>query len=413
MSAFEAAGAVASREPSPAAIEDFMAVAAPAFVIDEEQLENNCKLLADVQRQSGAKVLLALKGFAAWSTFPLVARYLAGVTASGPFEAHLGKEKFGREVHVYAPVFSEVDIRETLGVANHVVFNSFTQWQRFKPLCESAASQRAKSGETLDFGIRVNPEHSEVETPLYDPCRPGSRLGVTFSSFEGQSLEGLSGLHFHTLCELDSDALERTLAAFEKRWANVIPGLAWVNFGGGHHITRPGYDVERLIRVVKDFRARHGVEVYLEPGEAVALNAGVLVASVLDVVHNRDQIAMLDVSATAHMPDVLEMPYRPKIIGAGMPGEKPHTYVLGGVTCLAGDTIGSYSFDKPLVPGDKLVFCDMAIYTMVKTTMFNGVRHPDIVVRRKPVESKSGQFQAWQCEVVRRFTYADFRDRLS
>jgi carboxynorspermidine decarboxylase len=205
------------------------------------------------------------------------------------------------------------------------------------------------------------------------------------------------------LCELDSDALERTVAAFEQRWAHVIPNLKWVNFGGGHHITRPGYDVERLIRVVKDFRQRYGVEVYLEPGEAVALNSGLLVASVLDVINNRDKIALLDISATAHMPDVLEMPYRPKIIGAGEPEEKAHSYVLGGVTCLAGDVIGSYSFDQPLKPGDKLVFCDMAIYTMVKTTMFNGVRHPDIVVRRGP----------GQCDLVRRFTYADFRDRLS
>jgi carboxynorspermidine decarboxylase len=403
MSAFEAAGAVASRDPGEAALKDYLSVAAPAFVVDEEQLESNCKLLADVQQRSGAKVLLALKGFACWSSFPLVSKYLKGITASGPFEAHLGKEKFGGEVHVYAPVFSDVDMRETLGVANHVVFNSFSQWQRFKPLCLDAAAQRAKTGSSIDFGIRVNPEHSEVETPLYDPCRPGSRLGVTFAQFEGQSLDGISGLHFHTLCELDSDALERTLQAFEKRWSSVIPQLKWVNFGGGHHITRPGYDVERLIRVVKDFRARYSVEVYLEPGEAVALNAGVLVASVLDIVNNRDQIAMLDISATAHMPDVLEMPYRPKIIGAGKAGEKPHTYVLGGVTCLAGDSIGTYSFDRPLVPGDKLVFCDMAIYTMVKTTMFNGVRHPDIVLRRKP----------GQCELVRRFTYADFRDRLS
>jgi carboxynorspermidine decarboxylase len=409
MSAFEAAGAVASRDPGEAAIKDYLSVAAPAFVIDEEQLENNCKLLAEVQQQSGAKVLLALKGFAAWSTFPLVAKYLTGITASGPFEAHLGREKFGGEVHVYAPVFSDADIRETLGVANHVVFNSFSQWHRFKSLCQDAAVQRAKNGDSIDFGMRVNPEHSEVETPLYDPCRPGSRLGVTFQQFEGQSLEGLSGLHFHTLCELDSDALERTLAAFEQRWSAVIPRLKWVNFGGGHHITRPAYDVERLVRVVKDFRSRYGVEVYLEPGEAVALNAGVLVASVLDVINNRDQIAMLDISATAHMPDVLEMPYRPKIIGGGKPGEKAHTYVLGGVTCLAGDTIGTYSFDRPLAPGDKLVFCDMAIYTMVKTTMFNGVRHPDIVVRRTPARPGAEA----QCELVRRFTYADFRDRLS
>lgn len=402
MSTFSEAGAVASRDPEPAAVEDYLTVSSPAFVIDQPQLEENCRLLRRVQVESGAKVLLALKGFAGWSTFPLVSKYLHGVTASGPFEARLGREKFGGEVHCYAPAFSDLDIAETLTVANHVVFNSFSQWERFRRACNAAQAGRAVEN-PIDFGIRVNPEHSEVETPLYDPCRPGSRLGVTFAEFDGKDLNGLSGLHFHTLCELDSDALERTVAAFEQRWAGVIPNLKWINFGGGHHITRPGYDVERLIRIVKDFKQRYNVEVYLEPGEAVALNAGVLVASVLDVINNGDKIAMLDISATAHMPDVLEMPYRPKILGTGEPQEKAHTYVLGGVTCLAGDVIGTYSFDEQLSPGDKLVFCDMAIYTMVKTTMFNGVRHPDIVVRRGPGE----------CELVRRFTYADFRDRLS
>lgn len=402
MSTFSEAGAVASKDPAPAFVEDALSVQTPAFVIDEEQLEDNCRMLRHVQTESGAKVLLALKGYAAWSTFPLLSKYLSGVTASGPFEARLGREKFGGEVHCYAPAFSDLDIVETLTVANHVVFNSFSQWERFRRSCNAAQAGRSVEN-PLDFGIRVNPEHSEVETPLYDPCRPGSRLGVTFAEFSGRDLTGLSGLHFHTLCELDSDALERTVAAFERQWADVIPNLKWVNFGGGHHITRPGYDVERLIRVVKNFRQRYGVEVYLEPGEAVALNAGVLVASVLDVINNGDKIALLDISATAHMPDVLEMPYRPKIIGAGEPNEKAHTYVLGGVTCLAGDVIGSYSFEQPLKVGDKLVFCDMAIYTMVKTTMFNGVRHPDIVVRRG----------VGQCDLVRRFTYVDFRDRLS
>lgn len=402
MSTFAEVGAVASKEPNPAAVEDFLTVQAPAFVIDEVELEENCRLLRRVSAESGAKVLLALKGYASWATFPLISKYLSGVTASGPFEARLGREKFGGEVHCYSPAFSDLDIAETLAVANHVVFNSFSQWDRFRRTCSVAQSGRPVEN-PLDFGIRVNPEHSEVETPLYDPCRPGSRLGVPFSEFAGKDLTGLSGLHFHTLCELDSDALERTVAAFEQRWASVIPNLQWVNFGGGHHITRPGYDVERLIRIVRDFKSRYGVEVYLEPGEAVALNSGVLVASVLDVIHNQDSIALLDISATSHMPDVLEMPYRPKVLGAGEPGEKTHTYVLGGVTCLAGDVIGKYSFDAPLRVGDKLVFCDMAIYTMVKTTMFNGVRHPDIVVRRGP----------GQCELVRRFTYGDFRDRLS
>ena len=400
---FAAVGAVASRSPSAEALADFETVAAPAFVLDLQQLEENCRLLQSVQEASGAKILLALKGFAAWSTFPLIAKYLSGVTASGPFEARLGAELFGGEVHVYAPAFSEADIQECLTTCNHLIFNSFSQWERFRSQCEAARSARAASGQTLDFGMRVNPQHSEVEVPLYDPCRPGSRLGVTFAEFKNRSLEGLSGLHFHTLCELDADALERTVAAFEQHWGAVIPNLQWVNFGGGHHITRPGYDVERLVRVVERFRSRYGVQVYLEPGEAIALNAGVLVASVLDVIRNGDSIALLDVSATAHMPDVLEMPYRPTIVGAGQPGEKAHDYVLGGVTCLAGDVIGTYSFDRPLSVGDKLVFCDMAIYTMVKTTMFNGVRHPDIVLRRADRS----------VELVRRFTYEDFRDRLS
>lgn len=403
MTSFASAGAVASLEPSAEAVRDYERVAAPAFVLDLEQLEENCRLLQSVQRASGAKVLLALKGFAAWSTFPLIAKYLSGVTASGPFEGRLGAEKFGGEVHVYAPAFSEADMRDCLEVSNHIVFNSFSQWERFREACEAARGARAARGQAIDFGIRVNPQHSEVEVPLYDPCRPGSRLGVTIDEFRGHKLDGLSGLHFHTLCELDSDALERTVAVFEERWAELIPRLRWVNFGGGHHITRPGYDVERLIRIVKNFRTKYGVDVYLEPGEAVALNSGVLVASVLDIVSNQDQIAMLDVSATAHMPDVLEMPYRPRIIGAGEPGEKAHDYVLGGVTCLAGDVIGTYSFERPLSVGDKLIFCDMAIYTMVKTTMFNGVRHPDIVLRRADGTT----------ELARRFGYEDFRDRLS
>ncbi|HEX2732257.1 MAG TPA: carboxynorspermidine decarboxylase [Polyangiaceae bacterium] len=382
----------------------------PAFAIQLSALEDNCRLLQQVQRDSGAKILLALKGFAAWSTFGLIGRYLSGVTSSGPFEAKLGAEKFPGEVHCYAPAYSERDVQECLEVVDHLIFNSFEQWQRFRPLCEAARGKRH-----VQFGMRINPEHSEVKVPLYDPCRPGSRLGTTRARAEGQSWDGLDGLHFHTLCELDSDALERTLKVVEANWADAIAQVRWVNFGGGHHITRPGYDVERLVRLVREFRARWGVDVYLEPGEAIALNAGVLVASVLDLIPGPEPIAMLDVSATAHMPDVLEMPYRPRIdlldeaggsvaeVATAEPGELPHTYQLGGVTCLAGDVIGRYSFHRPLKVGDRLVFRDMAIYTMVKTTMFNGVRHPDIVLLDADGSSK----------VVREFTYEDYRARLS
>jgi carboxynorspermidine decarboxylase len=378
---------------------DWRTVEAPAFVIDLQALRKNCELLRQVQEQSGAKILLALKGFAAWSTFGLINQYLAGTTASGPFEARLGREEFGGEVHVYAPAFSEQDMVECLTLCDHIVFNSFSQWQQHRARCLAAAAQRP-----IHFAMRVNPEHSEVKVPLYDPCRRGSRLGATRSAFEGQDLSGLSGLHFHTLCELGSDALERTLAAFEERFRHLLPQVQWVNFGGGHHITRPGYDIERLVRLIRDFKARYGVEVYLEPGEAVALNAGVLVASVLDVTHNDGNIALLDVSATAHMPDVLEMPYRPQIVGAGEPGQYAHDYRLGGVTCLAGDEIGVYSFERPLVPGERLVFLDMAIYTMVKTTMFNGVRHPKIALH----DAETGRTQ-----VVRSFGYEDYKQRLS
>jgi carboxynorspermidine decarboxylase len=387
-------------------------VETPAFVIDLAKLRANCEVLQSVQQQSGAKILLALKGFAAWSTFSLLREYLVGTAASGPYEARLGAEIFGGEVHVYAPAFTARDMEECLEVCHHVVFNSPSEWKRHRARCLEAKQSlerkaTASVARELKFGLRINPEHSEVATPLYDPCRPGSRLGATRQQVQLEDLVGLSGLHFHTLCELGADALERTLRVVEEKWADVLPELDWVNFGGGHHITRVGYDVDRLVRLVKDFQSTYGVQVYLEPGEAVALDAGVLVASVLDVIENQGTCAILDVSATAHMPDVLEMPYRPTILGpngiAGAPGEFAHDVRLGGLTCLAGDEIGSYSFAQPLVPGDRLIFRDMAIYSMVKTTMFNGVRHPDIVLCGEDGELK----------LQRRFGYPDYRDRLS
>ena len=296
----------------------------------------------------------------------------------------------------FTPAYSAADVEELTKYCDHVVFNSFAQWRRFGAML--AAQPRP-----IECGLRVNPEYSEVKVPLYDPCAPNSRLGIRREDFEGQDPSGIAGLHFHCLCEQGADTLERTLAVVEEKFGEFLPGLKWVNFGGGHHITRGDYDVHRLCDLIRRFQQRHGLAVYLEPGEAVALNAGVLVASVLDIVRSGMDIAILDTSASAHMPDVLEMPYRPAVVGAGEPGEFPHTYRLGGLTCLAGDVIGDYSFPRPLAVGDRIVFLDMAHYTMVKATTFNGVRLPSIAICRP-----SGEL-----EIVRRFGYEAYRDRLS
>jgi len=379
---------------------DTSRVETPCFVTDLGALERNLGLLARVQERAGCTIILALKGFAQWSTFPLVRRYLRGTTASSVAEARLGREEMGGEVHAYAPAWTAADLAEVCTLADHVVFNSPGQWRRLRPVVEAARA----AGRAVSCGLRVNPEHREVEVELYDPAGPCSRLGTTRANLTADDLDGLDGLHFHTLCELGADALQRTLAVFEERFGDLIAGRRWVNFGGGHHITRPDYDLDLLVELVGGFRARHGVEVYLEPGEAVALGTGVLVTSVLDVFDNGMPIAILDTSATAHMADVLEMPYRPAIAGAGLPGERAVTYRLGGLTCLAGDVIGDYSFDAPLAVGDKLVFLDMAHYTMVKTTTFNGVRLPSIAVH----DPATGRVT-----VTRRFGYRDYRDRLS
>jgi len=375
----------------------------PYFVVDLGLLRRNLSVLHRVQEESGAKVLLALKGFAMWSVFPLARTYLSGITASSVNEARLGREEFGGEVHAYAPAYSAADIAELSTLADHVVLNSVTQLRKFGPTLRAAG---------VECGLRLNPEHREVETELYDPCAPGSRLGVRAATLSeamvpSEVAERLDGLHFHNLCQKNSDALERTLAAFEQRFAAYIPLVKWVNFGGGHHISRPDYDVERLIRIVRSFSDRYQKQVYLEPGEASALNTGFLVSEVLDIVPGPPgglATAILDTSATAHMPDVLEMPYRPEILGGDLPGQRAHTYRLGGLTCLAGDVVGDYSFDQPLAPGDRLVFTDMAHYTMVKSTMFNGVRHPSIAT----FEPESGALRE-----VRRFGYADYKGRLS
>lgn len=363
-------------------------------------MEENLQLLARVQKESGAKVLAALKAFAMWSLGPLVGKYLSGTCASGAHEARLGREHYGGEVHTYSAAYTEADLREVLRISDHVVFNSPGQWRRFRPLCESLSKER----KNLQFGLRVNPEHSEGAVALYDPCAPFSRLGTPRAGIRPGDLDGLSGLHFHTLCEQDLPPLARTLKVFEEKFGELLKGLQWVNFGGGHHVTRPGYQVEELIRLLHDFAQRRKVQVYIEPGEAIAYRSGVLVAEVLDVMHNGMPIAVLDTSATCHMPDTLEMPYRAQIIGAGEPGTQPHTYRLGGQSCLAGDVIGDYSFARPLEIGQRLVFEDMAYYTMVKTTTFNGVRLPSIAIWNSVNDT---------IRVVRNFGYEDFKGRLS
>ncbi|MGE0395256.1 MAG: carboxynorspermidine decarboxylase [Kofleriaceae bacterium] len=376
---------------------DISNVETPIFITDLGALEANLKILADVQQRAGCTILLALKGFAQWSTFPLVRKYLAGATSSSVAEARLAREELGGEVHAYAPAYSDGEMRELLTLADHIVLNSPNQWRRHRAAIERTGGK--------SVGLRVNHEHQEVEVALYDPAGACSRLGTTRANLTAADLDGIDGLHFHTLCQVNSDALERAIAAFEQKFGEFIPGRKWVNFGGGHHITRPDYDRERLVRIIREFRSRwNDIPVYLEPGEAVALGTGVLVSTVMDTFHNGMDIAILDTSATAHMPDVLEMPYRPVIIDAGDPGAKPHTYRLGGMTCLAGDVIGDYSFDRPLAVGDKLVFLDMAHYTMVKTTTFNGVRHPSIATHDPATQ---------RITVHRRFGYRDYRDRLS
>ena len=387
-------------QPAPAF--DIHSIETPAFVVDLDLLRKNLERLALVQREAGVKVLLALKGFSMFSTFGLVRQYLSGCCASGLNEALLAYHEFGKEVHVYAPAFKPKEMEQILPIANHISFNSLAQWRKFRPMIEAA---RAAGKNAPSPGIRVNPEHSEVEVSLYDPCSPGCRLGIRADSLEGEDLSGIEGLHFHALCEQGSDVLERVVGAVEKRFPKLIEQVEWVNMGGGHHISRSDYDLERLIRVLKTFKARWGKEhVYLEPGEAVGLNTGYLIAEVQDIVPTHPPTAILDLSASAHMPDTMEMPYRPHIFGGGLPGEFPHEYKMGGMTCLAGDVLHGFSFPQPLEIGQRLVFADMAHYTMVKTTTFNGVHHPDIAIY-DPAKK--------EYRVVRRFRYEDFRDKLS
>jgi carboxynorspermidine decarboxylase len=395
------------------------------FLISLPALKRNASILRDVKEAAGCHLVLALKGFSCWKTFPLLRDYLDGCCASGLWEARLAHETFGKHVITYSPAYNEAEVAELLEFADHIDFNSLSQWYRFRDMV--FAHPRFREGKVL-CGLRINPQCSTGETALYDPCVAGSRLGITAEQLEGADLTGLSGLHFHTLCEQNSDDLETTLAAVEEKFGRLLrlPQFTYLNMGGGHWITKPFYDRERLIRLVKEARVRYDVEVWLEPGEAVAIHTGVLRATVMDVFSSSGHnLAILDISATAHMPDVLEMPYRPDVFLvddaaaesdalpsvtvagehyhlAGEAGLQAHTYRLGGPTCLAGDVTGDYSFPRALRVGDVLVFDDMAHYTMVKTTMFNGVPHPAIAVLHED----------GSIETLREFRYEDFRDRL-
>ncbi|HBN82217.1 MAG TPA: carboxynorspermidine decarboxylase [Clostridiales bacterium] len=365
----------------------------PVYLMDERLIENNLKILKSVSDRTGCKILLAQKAFSMFSLYPLIGRYLDGTAASGLYEARLGHEEMGKENHVFSTAFLEEDFDKILEICDHIIFNSISQWEKYK-------GKALKTGKK--FGIRINPQFSTQSHGIYDPCSKGSRLGVTAEHFH-ELPTGISGLHFHTLCEQNSDDLASTLHAVEEKFGKFLYDLEWVNFGGGHHITRDDYDIELLVKSINRFKEKYGVQVYLEPGEAVALNAGFLISTVLDIVENDMHIAVLDTSAACHMPDVLEMPYRPRVIGAYDPNEKPYTYRMGGPTCLAGDIIGDYSFEEELKTGDKVVFCDMAIYTMVKNNTFNGMKLPSI-----GVIDLEGRYK-----LIKEFGYEDFKERLS
>lgn len=379
----------------------------PCYVVSEKKLLNNLKTLRYVCDQSGAKILLAQKAFSMYYFYPLIGQYLHGATASGLYEAKLAAEELcGKEIkdiagkvkkcenHIFSPAYKESEMNEILQVCDHLIFNSFSQWKKYKKQVLAAKKE---------CGLRINPECSTQDHAIYDPCSPGSRLGVTLANFEENELDGLSGLHFHCLCEQNVDALATTLEAVEEKFGKYLYHMKWLNFGGGHHITRADYDVERLIQVIRSVKEKYDIEVYLEPGEAVALNAGYLVTEVMEIIQNGDtSIAILDTSAACHMPDVIEMPYRPPLLGSGEAGEKEYTYRLGGPTCLAGDIIGDYSFEQQLSVGDRLIFGDMAIYSMVKNNTFNGMPLPDIIALHED--------NSWK--VVKHFGYQDFKCRL-
>lgn len=375
---------------------DISSLPTPSYIVDERLLIKNLEKLKSIIDKTGCRILLAQKGFSMFYFYPLIKKYLNGTTASSLYEARLGFEEMGNETHIFNPSYREDEIDEILSMVDHIVFNSFNQWSKYKNIVKSHERD-------ISCGLRVNPEYSSVETEIYNPTGKFSRFGVTKVNFKEDELDGIDGLHFHALCEQNSDALEATLVAFEEKFGQYLHGMKWVNFGGGHHITRDDYDVEKLINCINHIKNKYNVEVYLEPGEAVALNTGFLVTEVLDTIYNEMDILLVDTSAACHMPDVIEMPYRPFIINSGMPNEKAYTYKLGGPTCLAGDVIGDYSFDNPINIGDKLIFTDMAHYSMVKNNTFNGINLPAIAVYTE----KDG------VKVIRSFKYEDFRNRLS
>ena len=365
----------------------------PCYLVDEGKLRQNLEVLKRVQEDTGCKILLAQKAFSMFSEYPLIGRYLTGTTASGLYEARLGAEEMGKENHIFSPAYRAEEFPEIVRICDHIIFNSFSQLEKYRKFCGGRS-----------IGLRINPECSTQDHAIYDPCAPGSRLGVTRGNFLPDQLGGVEGLHFHTLCEQNADALETTLEAVETQFGEFLPQMKWLNFGGGHHITRPDYDIGKLESCIRRIQQRYGLEVYLEPGEAAALNAGFLLTTVLDTVENGGVTTLiLDVSAACHMPDVLEMPYRPPLKNSGLPGEKAYTYRLSSCTCLAGDVIGDYSFDTPVKNGDRLCFEDMAIYSMVKNNTFNGMALPAIAAM-----DESGD-----CRVIRQFSYADFKNRLS
>ena len=369
----------------------------PYWLLEEELLENNLKTLQNIKKKTGVKILLALKGYALWKSFSLVSKYLDGCCASGLHEAKLSNEKFQKELHTYSPAFKEEDIEELAKISNHLIFNSPSQLHRFGTLAKSYNTN-------LSLGLRVNPEYSESPIELYNPCGVYSRLGTTKTNFNSSIMDNIEGLHFHALCEQDSTALENVLKTFEEKFKEYLPKLKWVNFGGGHHITRKGYDIEKLINILNTFQVKYPhIQLYLEPGEAVGWETGTLVTSVLDIVHNGIDIAILDTSAEAQMPDTIIMPYRAEVRGAKEANKKNYTYRLAGNSCLAGDIMGDYSFDAPLKVDDKVIFEDQMHYTMVKATTFNGVPLPSIAIKRK-----NGDI-----DLVKKFSYEDFRNRLS
>jgi carboxynorspermidine decarboxylase len=367
----------------------------PCYIVDEGLVEKNLKILSGIMERTGCKIILAQKAFSMYKMYPLIAEYLCGTTASGLFEARLGHEEMGKENHVFAPAYRDDEIDEIVSICDHIIFNSFSQVEKFKEKVLQAGKK---------VGLRINPECSTQDGhDIYDPCATGSRFGVTKEQFRPELLEGVSGLHFHTLCQQNSDDLAKTLIAVEEKFGQWLPQMEWINFGGGHHITREDYNIPLLEECITRMQEKYDLEVYLEPGEAIALNAGYLVTTVLDTMKNGIDIAILDTSASCHMPDVLEMPYRPPLFESGEVGEKPFLYRLGGQTCMAGDVIGDYSFDQPLKNGDRLVFGDMAIYSMVKNTTFNGMALPAIAIQKKDGD----------CQVVREFGYEDFKMRLA